>query len=75
MATRTKAQEKPTDRMLTITVNLTVSELSAASQAAWVVISPGEVGFINAADRAMRKFREAAKRHPETPDKVKGQVR
>lgn len=61
-------QEKAAERLISVTVRLTVPELSAVSHSAVVVTSSGDPVVINAADRAMRKLREAAAKHPELPD-------
>lgn len=61
-------REKSSARLLSVTVGLTVLELSAVSRAAVVVTSSGEPAFLNAADRALRKLRDAAGTHPEVPD-------
>jgi hypothetical protein len=72
MTSKDKTQEKPADRLLSITVRLTVAELTAVSRAAVVVISIGEPATINAASRGLRKLREAARKHPDLPIECKG---
>ena len=66
-------REKPAERLLSVTVRLTVTELSAVSRAAAVVTTSGEPIFINAADRAMRKLRDAAAKYPELPESPRRQ--
>ncbi|MGQ0839094.1 hypothetical protein [Actinokineospora sp.] len=65
-------QEPPNNRLYPVTVRLSMAELSAVSRAAFVVTSPGEVGFINAADRGLRKLRDIAKTHADLPTDCKG---
>jgi hypothetical protein len=64
-------REKPRERLVVVSVRLTVAELSAVSRAAMVVTSGGEPTFVNAADRALRKLRAAAAQHPELPDSAR----
>lgn len=71
MTSKKESQEKPTVRRYPLTVRLSMAELSAVSRAAFVVTSPGEVGFINAADRGLRKLRDAAKQHADLPTECK----
>lgn len=58
-----------------LTVDVTVSELSALSHAVVVVTSAAERAVVNAAERGFRKVREAAKKHPKLPGGCKGQRR
>lgn len=60
---RTQPRPKP-DSLIAVTVQLTTAELAAISRVAAVVTSGGEPVFLNAADAALRKLRDAAKKHP-----------
>jgi organic radical activating enzyme len=68
----TKQSKAPAVKLVAVTVRLTRAELAAVSRAAVVVISGGEPVVINAADRALRKLRDAAARHPETAEEIRG---
>ncbi|RLK58405.1 hypothetical protein CLV68_4506 [Actinokineospora cianjurensis] len=59
-------QKKPPERQLPVTVNLTPSEMSAIRRASFLVTSAGEQEFINAANRAIHKLRDAAHKHNES---------
>jgi hypothetical protein len=59
---------KSPERLVSVTVRLTVAELAAVSRAAAVVTSGGEPLFINAAGRALRKLRDTAAKHPDLPE-------
>lgn len=63
---------EPVAKLIAVTVRLTSAELAAVSRAAVVVTSGGEPIVINAADRALRKLRDAAAKHPETADEIRG---
>jgi hypothetical protein len=70
---RSKTDAKtPAARTLPVTVRLTIAEMWAVSRAAVVVTSCGEPAFINATDRALRKLRDAAKKHPDLLAEPKG---
>lgn len=64
---------KPPERSVPLTVKVTIPELSALSRAAVVVTWAAERAVVNAAERGLRKVREAAKKHPELPTECKGQ--
>jgi hypothetical protein len=69
---REKAVNQGKESTISLTVRLTLSELAALSIATVVVTSTGEARFINAADRGLRKVRNAAKEHPHKPNLFNG---
>lgn len=73
MVSKAKAQQIPGERLLSLTLKVTTPELSALSHAAVVVTSAAERAVVNAAERGLRKVREAARKHPELPTECKGQ--
>lgn len=60
---RTADSRKPSERLLPITVRLTVAELAALSHVAVMVTSAVDAVVVNAADRGLLKLREAAANH------------
>lgn len=71
MTENTKAHAKPDQKketVVSLTVQVTLSELAALSKATVVVISARETQFINAADSGLKKVRAAAKKHPRLPN-------
>jgi hypothetical protein len=66
-----KSRKPVPDRLAAVTVELTIAELAAVSRAGTVVTSSGDVSFVNAADRALRKLRAAAARHPDLPEEAR----
>lgn len=66
--TRKKPSGQDKETVVSLTVQVTLTELAAMSRAAFVVTSPGDTRFINAADRGLRKIRDAAKKHSRLPD-------
>ena len=75
MARAQKPKKPQAEKLRAVTVQLTASELAAISRAAVVVTASGEPAFINAAESALRKLREAAARHPDSPIATLGQTR
>lgn len=73
MSARRSQPDKPPTRLVHLTVDVTVPELSALSHAVVVVTSAAERAVVNAAERGFRKVREAAKKHPELPIECEGQ--
>ncbi|MCA1604346.1 MAG: hypothetical protein LC775_02435 [Acidobacteria bacterium] len=65
---RDNGQDQKKETVVSLTVHVTLSELAALSKAAVVVTSAGETRFINAADRGLRKVRDAAVKHPRLPN-------
>jgi hypothetical protein len=63
------------DKLIAVTVKLTMPELSAVGRAAVVVTSPFDTPTARAAERGLGKFRDAAKNHPDAPGDLKGQWR
>lgn len=72
MATKDKANSKSADRLVSLTVEVTVPELSALSRAAVLVTSAWDIPPVRAAKRGLRKVRDAAKQHPDLPAEPKG---
>lgn len=70
--TRIVNPRRPVDEPLSpVIVQLTSAELAALSFVAVVVTSAVDVTVINAADRGLRKLREAAAGHPALPMKIR----
>lgn len=70
---RSQPEAKPPARLVPLTVDVTIPELSALSRAAVIVTSAWDIPPVRAAERGLRKVRDAAKQHPELPTKPKGQ--
>ncbi|MBC6451643.1 hypothetical protein [Actinokineospora xionganensis] len=73
MTSRDKANSKSADRLVALTVDVTIPELSALSRAAVIVTSDWDVPPVRAAERGLRKVRQAAKQHPVLPTECKEQ--
>jgi hypothetical protein len=71
----TKAQQPPTEPLLTLTVRVTSAELAALSSVAVVVTSCGPPALINTANQGLRTVREAAARHPDLPTHIRDRQR
>jgi hypothetical protein len=65
---RAKKSKQKEEAVVSLTVQVTLSELAAMSKAAFVITSAGEIRFVNAADSGLRKVRAAAKKHPRLPN-------
>lgn len=72
---RAPKPKPPAEQLSAVLVQLTAAELAAISRAAVVVTASGEPAFINAAESALRKLRDAAAKHPDTPRTTLGQSR
>jgi hypothetical protein len=72
VASKDKANSKPPDRLVALTVKVTIPELSALCRAAVIVTSAWDIPPVRAAERGLRKVRDAAKQHPELPTEPKG---
>lgn len=75
MARAPKPKKPLEEKLRAVTVQLTAAELAAISRAAVVVTSSGEAAFVNAAESALRKLRDAAAMHPDSPQATLGQTR
>ncbi|GAA3881382.1 hypothetical protein GCM10022243_52470 [Saccharothrix violaceirubra] len=60
-------EDKRQAELVSLTVKLTVSELAAMSHVAVTVTSAADQVKVNAADRALRKIRDAARQHKSLP--------
>lgn len=72
MASKDKANSKSADRLVPLTVVVTVPELSALSRAAVMVTSAWDIPPVRVAEHGLRKVRDAAKQHPELPNDCQG---